>query len=158
MKEMGPSTRAVYLVPCGHAFAEVAITEIQESSCPECGEAFEKENIMTILPTTEKDVQRVEKRLEGLREKGLTHSLKKDKSDKKNKKKRKGDDAAEPEAVAGKKDADQPKKTADARISGINNPMAASLTAKVLAEQDERNKRRKLVSDRVSRNGEVVKG
>jgi hypothetical protein len=27
-KEFGPSTKAVYLVPCGHAFAEVAIREL----------------------------------------------------------------------------------------------------------------------------------
>ncbi|KAF5130323.1 Replication termination factor 2 [Metarhizium brunneum] len=158
MKEMGPSTKAVYLVPCGHAFAEVAITEIQESSCPECGETFDKDNTVTILPTTEKDVRRLEKRLDDLREKGLTHSLKKDKSEKKNKKKRKGDEVNGNDDKAMKADALQPKKDADSRISGINNPMAASLTAKVLAEQDERNKRRKLVAEVMSRNGEVVKG
>lgn len=158
MKEMGPSTKAVYLVPCGHVFAEVAINEIQASSCPECGENFEKDNIITILATTEKDVQRLEKRLDSLREKGLTHSLKKDKSDKKNKKKRKGDEVAETEDNGGKPAAAKPKKDVDSRIRGINNPFAASLTAKVLAEQDERNKRRKLASDVVPRNGEVVKG
>ncbi|OAA40922.1 DUF602 domain-containing protein [Metarhizium rileyi] len=154
MKEMGPSTKAVYLVPCGHAFAEVAITEIQESTCPECGGFFEKENTITILPTTEKDVQRLEKRLNGLREKGLSHSLKKDKSEKKNKKKRKGDEVGESDDKTPETGASRSKKDADSRIGGINNAVAASLTAKVLAEQDERNKRRKLV---MSRNSEVVK-
>lgn len=158
MKELGPSTKAVYLVPCGHVFAEVAITEIQTSSCPECAENFEKDNIITILATAEKDVQRLEKRLDGLREKGLTHSLKKDKSDKKNKKKRKGEDIAETGDKDDKPTVTQSKKDVDSRIRGINNPMAASLTAKVLAEQDERNKRRKLAAEVVPRNGEVVRG
>jgi len=60
MKEMGPSTKAVYLVPCGHVFAEVAITEIQESTCPECSEAFERENVVSILPITDKEFSRLE--------------------------------------------------------------------------------------------------
>ena len=75
MKEMGPSTKAVYLVPCGHVFAEVAITEIQDSACPECGETTDKENIITLLPTTTKDVQRLETRLESLRGEGLGTQL-----------------------------------------------------------------------------------
>ncbi|KAG6037836.1 hypothetical protein E4U41_004705 [Claviceps citrina] len=149
MKEMGPSTKAVYLVPCGHAFAEVAITEIQEKSCPECGEIFDKENVIPLLAATEKDVQRLEERMASIRGRGLTHSLKKDKSEKKNKKKRKGDDIAENGDVAESDDKAKPthtKRDADCRISGINNPMAASLTAKVLAEQDQLNKRRKVAS------------
>ena len=139
MKEMGPSTKAVYLVPCGHVFAEAAMTEIQARSCPECSESFDKENVIPIGAATEKDVQKLEKRMETLREKGLTHALKKDKSEKKKSKKRKGDDV----------DVDEKKKkgsnaVSDSRISGINNPATASLTAKVLAEQDEMNKRRKI--------------
>ncbi|KAG5944990.1 hypothetical protein E4U53_006778 [Claviceps sorghi] len=150
MKEMGPSTKAVYLVPCGHAFAEMAITEIQEKSCPECGEKFNNENVIPLLAATEKDVQRLEKRLETLGEKGLTHSLKKDKSEKKNKKKRKGCETAEHSDLV--QSGDKAKTTnaqvaADSRISGINNSMAASLTAKVLAEQDEMKKRRKVAVD-----------
>ncbi|KAG5914180.1 hypothetical protein E4U42_000631 [Claviceps africana] len=150
MKEMGPSTKAVYLVPCGHAFAEIAITEIQEKSCPECGEKFSNENVIPLLAATEKDVQRLEKRHEALRETGLTHSLKKDKSEKKNKKKRKGCETAENRDLV--ESGDKAKTTytqmaADSRISGINNSMAASLTAKVLAEQDEMKKRRKVAAD-----------
>ena len=161
MKEIGPATRAVYLVPCGHVFAEVAITEIQESTCPECGEAFDRENSITILPTTEKAAQKLEKRIDDLRAKGLTHTLKKGKSDKK--KKRKGDDlngSAPDEKIDGKVVGDEhkrPKKDADSRISGINNPMAASLTARVLAEQDERNKRRKLASEALGRRSAVAR-
>lgn len=154
MKEMGPSTKAVYLVPCGHAFAEIAITEIQERSCPECGEKFARDNVITLLATTENDIQRLEKRLENLRGRGLTHSLKKDKSEKKNKKKRKGNEMAEngdiPE-TDGKVNNSSTNKDVDSRTSGINNSMAASLTAKVLAEQDEMKKRRKLASEVASR-------
>ncbi|KAL7790100.1 DUF602 domain-containing protein [Trichoderma afarasin] len=148
MKEMGPATKAVYLVPCGHAFAEVAITEIKEEACPECGEAFTQENVIAILPTAEKDLDRLQKRIEDLQATGLTHTLKKGKSDKK-KKRKAGDaeeegDAEKKEDKAKKNDASRAKKETDSRIRGINNSMAATLTARVLAEQDERNKRRKL--------------
>ncbi|KAM0420412.1 hypothetical protein ACHAPT_011833 [Fusarium lateritium] len=144
MKELGPAVKAVYLVPCGHVFADVAMKEIHEKACPECGEEFSQDNIVTILATTETDVERLEKRMENLKGQGLTHTLKKDKSEKK--KKRKGDDVKEEEAKA-KEHSKAGKKTEDARISGINNSFAASLTARVLAEQDERNKRRKLVAE-----------
>ncbi|KAL6820532.1 DUF602 domain-containing protein [Trichoderma camerunense] len=148
MKEMGPATKAVYLVPCGHAFAEVAITEIKEEACPECGEAFTQENVIAILPTAEKDLDRLQKRIEDLQATGLTHTLKKGKSEKK-KKRKAGDaeeegDAEKKEDKAKKNDASRAKKETDSRIKGINNSMAATLTARVLAEQDERNKRRKL--------------
>ncbi|PNP56570.1 hypothetical protein THARTR1_03266 [Trichoderma harzianum] len=148
MKEMGPATKAVYLVPCGHVFAEVAITEIKEEACPECGEAFTQENVIAILPTAEKDLDRLQKRIEDLQATGLTHTLKKGKSDKK-KKRKAGDaeeegDAEKKEDKAKKNDASRAKKETDSRIKGINNSMAATLTARVLAEQDERNKRRKL--------------
>ncbi|PNY25180.1 Replication termination factor 2 [Tolypocladium capitatum] len=161
MKEIGPATRAVYLVPCGHVFAEVAITQIQESTCPECAEEFDRENVISILPTTEKDTQKLEKRIEDLRAMGVTHTLKKGRSDKK--KKRKGDDQNEGagdekhgERVA-RDDHKRPKKDTDSRISGINNPMAASVTAKVLAEQGERNKRRELASEAVGRRSEMAR-
>lgn len=133
MKELGPATRAVYIVPCGHVFAEVALAEIQEVACPECAEEFDRENIIPIIPTAT-DLGRLEKRMEGLKARGLTHTLKKDKAEKK--KKRKAEVA----------EVEKPAKKVDARIGGINNPLAASLTARVLAEQDERNKRRKMAA------------
>ncbi|KEY73934.1 hypothetical protein S7711_07774 [Stachybotrys chartarum IBT 7711] len=145
MKEIGPATKAVYLVPCGHVFAEVAMNEIQEKNCPECAEEFSKDNIITILPSTEKEMEKLEVRMENLRAKGLTHTLKKDKSEKK--KKRKGDDLKDEEDNAKPSKKNETKKDMDSRISGINNPLAASLTAKVMAEQDERNKRRKMALD-----------
>ncbi|KAM0363103.1 hypothetical protein ACHAO7_011552 [Fusarium culmorum] len=142
MKELGTSVKSVYLVPCGHVFADVAIKEIQEKTCPECGTEFEHDNIITLIAHTKEDVERLEKRVENLKSQGLTHTLKKDKSEKK--KKRKGDDVKEEDKVSS---AEKAKKKEDARIRGINNSFAASLTAKVMAEQDERNKRRKLVAE-----------
>ncbi|PTB44591.1 uncharacterized protein TrAFT101_003141 [Trichoderma asperellum] len=150
MKEMGPTTKSVYLVPCGHVFAEVAITEIKEEACPECGEAFTQENVIAILPTAEKDLDRLQKRIEDLQANGLSHTLKKGKSEKK--KKRKAGEAEEEangekkDETSKKNDASRAKKETDSRIKGINNSMAATLTARVLAEQDERNKRRKLAA------------
>ena len=164
MKEMGPSTKAVYLVPCGHAFAEVAIREIQEKTCPECGDEFSQDNVITILPTTEKEVERLQKRMEHLRAAGQTHTLKKDKADKK-KKKRKAEDAKEESGDAknstsdanGESNGNSTKERINSRMSGINNPLAATLTAKVLAEQDEVNKRRKLASEAAPRRSQAAK-
>ena len=146
MKELGPSVKSVYLVPCGHAFAEVAIHEIQEKSCPECAEAFESDNTIPIFPAKGEETTKLEKRLENLRAKGLTHTLKRDKSEKK--KKRKAEDATgeskDPENTSSK---DKPKTDKRSKLSGINNPLAASLTARVMAEQEERNKRRKMTEE-----------
>ncbi|KAI1846265.1 hypothetical protein JX265_010642 [Neoarthrinium moseri] len=156
LKELGAATRSVYLVPCGHVFAEVAMKEIAEAEsaskeqqdreqrCPECSEAFETTNIIPILPTTEPELARLTARIEDLKSKGLTHALKKDKSA--GKKKRKAGDAAEGEAEngangKGKKEKKEKEVGIDSRI---NNPMTASLTARVLAEQEQNNKRRKL--------------
>ncbi|KAF4591347.1 DUF602 domain-containing protein [Ophiocordyceps camponoti-floridani] len=146
MKEMGPATKAVYLVPCGHVFAEVAIAEIHEETCPECEAPFDRQNVIAILPSTEKDTQRLEKRSEDLKAKGLSHGLKKERPEKK--KKRKGaesKEASENQQTGGAtKDVKKRGREVDSRIRSISNPMAASLAAKVLAEQDEKSKRRKV--------------
>lgn len=154
LKELGPATKAVYIVPCGHVFAEIAIKEItdQEHMCPECSEPFEQQDVIPILPIDGAEVEKLHKRIEDLRSKGLTHSRKQDKSAKK--KKRKAGDAEASNTAIGKdgdterqKKVPKPNKTdASNRTGGLNNPMTASLTAKVLAEQEERNKRRKLAS------------
>ncbi|TQV99018.1 DUF602 domain-containing protein [Cordyceps javanica] len=148
LKEIGPSTRSVYIVPCGHAFAEVAVTEIKEDVCPECSEPFERTDVITILPTAEKDIERLVERMDKLKSRGLCHSLKKDK-----KKKRKGGEISQDDGELGntgqvtsdKKKAKRKTETEDTRVSDINNPMTARLTARVLAEQDEKNKLRRLV-------------
>ncbi|KAK2074803.1 hypothetical protein P8C59_008981 [Phyllachora maydis] len=156
LKELGPATRAVYLVRCGHVFAEAAMRKIHEAgddkACPECSEAFSPdEDVVPILPTEEAELERLAARLEGLKARGLTHSLKKDKSAGKERrqKKRKGDEARG-DADAGKEEGPAGKKVKEAngkddvssRVSGINNPATASLTARVLAEEEARNKRK----------------
>ncbi len=146
MKEMGPATKCVYLVPCGHAYADIAIKEIKEDACPECNQAFTEDNVISILPTTKEETQKLQKRLEALKLNGLSHNLKKDKTDKK-KKKRKADNEILDNGEESRNSDEgnkRSKKVTDSRIDGINNSMAATLTARVLAEQDERNKQRRL--------------
>ncbi|KAJ1324784.1 replication termination factor 2 [Microdochium nivale] len=162
MKELGSESspvKAVYVVPCGHVFAEVAIRETTglgsssnagsgkdaeegDKQCPECSGAFVERDVISILPTDESEVQRLAKRSDELKTLGLTHSLKKDKSG--GKKKRK----AEGEGTDSSGDKTAKSNSSKGKISGIdsriNNAMTASLTAKVLAEQEERNKRRKM--------------
>lgn len=142
MKEMGPSTKAVYLVPCGHVFAEIAIKQIAATACPECGEDFSHDNIVAILPTNQDEVDRLAKRMERLRAAGLTHALKKDRSEKK--KKRKADDSAQEDKNGQVSSSRSEKSATSNKTKDINNPLAASLAAKVLTEQNERNKKRKL--------------
>ncbi|KAK3991573.1 replication termination factor 2 [Cladorrhinum sp. PSN332] len=150
LKELGASTKAVYLVPCGHVFAEVAVKQIQEEACPECSEAFKTRDIIPILPSDKGDLEMLTARLDSLKKEGLTHSLKKDKSNGK-KKKRKADEAnTNGEEVQGAPKTDKVKesrKEKDAKNAPhINNAMTASLTAKVMAEQEARNKRRKMAA------------
>ncbi|KAK3181698.1 Replication termination factor 2 [Lecanicillium sp. MT-2017a] len=148
MKEMGPATKCVYLVPCGHAYAEIAIKEIQEDTCPECSEPFTETNVISILPTTKEETEKLQKRIESLKSDGLSHNLKKDKTDKKKKKRKAEHDSAENGQENHRRNGDEGnkrnKKDADSRIEGINNSMAATLTARVLAEQDEKNQQRRL--------------
>ena len=151
LKELGPSTRTVYLVPCGHVFAEVAMEHVDgERVCPECSEGFEVRDVIPILPTEKGDVERLVGRLEELKGKGLTHSLKKDKSG--GKKKRKAEVAAGEDGEGAKKRVEEPagasSKSTGLSRAGINNSMTASVTAKVMAEQEENNKRRRLAAQR----------
>ncbi|KAK7747260.1 Replication termination factor 2 [Cytospora paraplurivora] len=152
LKELGPATKTVYIVPCGHVFAEVAIKEItdQEHICPECSGAFEEQDILPILPTEEAQLEKLSKRMVELRSRGLTHSKKKDKSDKKKKRKAGDkDDNGTDSGQNGETKHGRPRKAikvGNGEAPSINNPMTASLTAKVMAEQEERNKRRKLAA------------
>ncbi|KAI2627652.1 DUF602-domain-containing protein [Hypoxylon sp. NC1633] len=150
MKELGPATKAVYVVPCGHVFAEVAMKEISgtEKQCPECSAAFQERDVIPILSTDEAEIEKLANRVDKLKTLGLAHSLKKDKSA--GRKKRKADDAKEGGAneEAGEKEKQKKSQKEKNDISSrINNPMTASLTAKVLAEQEERTKRRKMVDN-----------
>ncbi|XXG95285.1 phosphatidylinositol kinase- protein kinase tor1 [Hypoxylon texense] len=153
LKELGAATKGVYLVPCGHVFAEVAMKEIAETGekqCPECSAGFEERDVIPILSTDEAEIEKLAKRVDDLKTLGLTHSLKKDKGAGKKKRKAEGDakeNGANGEARK-EKDGGKGEKSKEGKngiSSRINNPMTASLTAKVLAEQEERTKRRKVI-------------
>ena len=98
-----------------------------------------------MLPT---DRLRLKDRALRLREQGLTHSLKKAPGSSKKRKKVKADidiptvkiEDESSQAEGPLVEEDKPKITA----TGIKNAGTASLTAKVLAEEQDRNKRRKL--------------
>ncbi|KAI1809608.1 Rtf2 RING-finger-domain-containing protein [Poronia punctata] len=166
MKELGATTRAVYIVPCGHVFAEVGMKELVAAEgggspdgasdntkrCPECSEPFSERDIVPVVPVEEADLDKCAARIEELRALGLAHNLKKDKSAGGKKKKRKAaedDDGGKINVNGANGDGatqkeKKQKKIRDDISSRINNSMTATLTAKVLAEQDERNKQRKL--------------
>lgn len=150
LKELGAATKGVYIVPCGHVFAEVAMKEIfdTEKQCPECSAPFEERDVIPILSTDEAEIEKLAKRIDDLKALGLTHSLKKDKGASKKKRKAEDKERDTDEAQKEKKDARNTEKVKENKkdiSSRINNPMTASLTAKVLAEQEERSKRRKMV-------------
>lgn len=153
--------KAVYIVPCGHAFSQEAIKEMKsDGKCVQCGSAYEERDIVPILPSTEKDKVQVLQRLEILKTLGLTHSLKKASSSKKRKA------TAEPKTVAVSAGPHEgPEKNLDKKpyasvngaprsrtpqsgtatpklSSGIKDTATASLTARVLQEEESRKKRR----------------
>ena len=139
-KELGSSIKAVYVVPCGHAFSQEAIKEMKSSECVQCNEPYNTtRDVVPILPITEADKDFVIKRIEELRELGLTHSLKKDKSSKK----RKAKEAIEMDNNGTTKVAAKNGESA-MKQSGIKDSTVASLTAKVLQEEEAKKKRRLL--------------
>jgi Rtf2 RING-finger len=138
-KPLGAGSKAVYLVPCGHAFSAVAVKEVADGKCLQCNEPYVSTNVIPILPISETEVKQLESRIAALKESGLTHSLKKAPGSKKRKKN------ADTEAGTnenGTKVTD--KSTKVATTAAIKNSSTASLTAKVLEEQEEHNKKRKL--------------
>jgi hypothetical protein len=143
-KPLGPGSKAVYLVPCGHAFSSVAIKEVAEEKCLQCGEAYAPNDVIPIVPTNEEDIARLILRVKALKEKGLTHSLKKGK-------KRKAKDVDEPvtsgyEIVPNlvptkQQNGNGSGTSTPTNGNGIKNSATASLAAKVVEEQ-ERKKRK----------------
>jgi hypothetical protein len=85
-KELGPAAKAVYIVPCGHAFAGSVVKELTEHICPQCNEPYAENDVIPILPSSDLDIARLNLRIKTLKEKGLTHSLKKASGSKKRKK------------------------------------------------------------------------
>jgi Rtf2 RING-finger len=144
-KPLGPGTKAVYLVPCGHAFSAAAIKEVSEEKCLQCNEPYASSDVIPILPISEVDVKQLEVRIASLKEKGLTHSLKKATGSKKRKKN--GTEAtAKSSDQSGIKETEKSSKENGTSVAAptIKNSSTASLTAKVLEEQEKRNKKRKL--------------
>ncbi|KAL2369608.1 DUF602 domain-containing protein [Blastomyces gilchristii SLH14081] len=163
-KELGPNVKAVYIVPCGHAFSEEAIREMKSDNCLQCNEPYLLENIIPILPSQDAEKKRLISRVQDLNSRGLTHSLKKAPGSKK--KRKKNGSSAESGATATDFDArpgvdgttntakppSAPNIRPDSRTStpvpsGIKNAATARLTARVLEEERERNKRRKMMGD-----------
>ncbi|KAK7554669.1 Rtf2 RING-finger-domain-containing protein [Phyllosticta citricarpa] len=137
---LGPSSKAVYLVPCGHAFRGTAIKEAGgERVCLECNTAYEARDIISIIPTSEEENTKLDERNKTLRASGLTHSLNKAPGGKKRKK---GADAEKTSDSSGSKE--KIRQAVAKPSDGIKNSATASLTAKVLAEQEKKNKRRKV--------------
>ncbi|KAI5303819.1 hypothetical protein KEM56_007158 [Ascosphaera pollenicola] len=140
-KALGPNTRSVYLIPCGHAFAEEAVRVTNSDRCLQCDEAYTPENVILILPTKESDKEQLISRITSLAEKGLTHSLKKSPDSKKRKK---HGDPLEKAAKKEKESSSSSKKHKKyPHTEGIKNAATAMLTSKVLEEQEGVHKRRK---------------
>ncbi|KAK3705348.1 Replication termination factor 2 [Vermiconidia calcicola] len=131
---LGPGSKAVYLVPCGHAFSGSAIKEVS-------------------------DIARLSLRMKVLKEKGLAHSLKKASGSGKKRKKR-DEEVGVPVGSSNTTTETESKDTTvrsstplngtahENNSSGINNSSTASLAAKVKQEQ-ELTKRRKTESETV---------
>jgi hypothetical protein len=156
-RALGPGAKAVYLVPCGHAFAGSVVKEVAGSVCLTCNEPYAENDVIPILPTVPTDLARLNLRIRTLREKGLTHALKKAPGSKKRKKG--ADKETNGHGAVGDLEANGKSKTKSKSSSdedkaaskpaadngtGIKNSVTASLTRKVLQEQEERNKRRKM--------------
>ena len=143
-KTLGPGTKAIYLVPCGHAFAESLVATVPGEACLHCSEPYTQENIIPILPTSQADKDRLTERLATLKASGLTHSLKKVPKDSKGSKKRK---QAGPLLEAESDQAITAVVEVKPTKGGIKNKDTAALTEKVLKEQEDRNKRRKMAGN-----------
>jgi len=135
---------AVYLVPCGHALAAAVVRELdgagEELACPICAAPCGSGNVIPILSGVEADAERLAARIADLKARGLAHSLKKMPGAGKKRKKKEAQ-AAEDDAKAKPETGEKNGQKAEA---GIKNASTASLTARVMEEQEARNKKRKL--------------
>lgn len=139
-KELGVGVKAVYLVPCGHAFSQEAVREMGTAECSVCNEKYEERDVVPILPSTDQDKDFAIQRMAKLRELGLTHSLKKDKSSKKRK--------ANGDHDEKKRDTNGSSVEKNGTSNGIKNSATASLTKRVLEE--EAAKKRKVGNENIS--------
>ena len=158
-KKLCPGVRAVFLVPCGCAFAESAIKETmghkkegEDVECLQCGKPYNPRDVININPTAEVDITRLEARMKNLASLGLTHSLKKSTvGENKNKKKRKHKNLGNGETNGRTNGGGA--RTNDGVTNGIppiKHSVTASLTERVMADEREKAKVRKLeMSDSV---------
>lgn len=115
----------------------------------QCDQPYAENDVVPILPTAPEDIARLNLRLKTLREKGLTHALKKMPGSKKKRKAAEADGASG-EAKTGSEDAAESGKKKERSKErkndggGIKNASTAYLTKKVMEEQEERNKRRRV--------------
>ncbi|KAL4959140.1 uncharacterized protein BDV14DRAFT_17483 [Aspergillus stella-maris] len=158
-KQLGPSVKSVYLVPCGHVFSEEAVRQLKGDKCLQCDERYTEDNVIPILPTKEDDKKQLIARSQRLAEQGLTHSLKKAPGSKKRKNKGNGDSTTTTESKGSNRDVSKSTTSKEANSAsrsntstptpsapnGIKNAATALLTAKVLEEENEKKKRRKLM-------------
>lgn len=149
--KLGAGSKAVYIVPCGHAFSASAIKEVSGEKCLTCDAEYASNDIIPINSLVDTDIARLSLRAKTLQEKGLAHSLKKVSGGGKKRKKR---DEQVVEAGNGSKEA-TPKASTPVREEAngngngkINNSATASLTAKVM-QQQEASKKRKMDNDNV---------
>ncbi|KAL4930697.1 uncharacterized protein BDV17DRAFT_289544 [Aspergillus undulatus] len=159
-KQLGPSVKSVYLVPCGHVFSEEAVRQLKGDKCLQCNESYTEDNVIPIIPTKEDDKKKLIERSQRLAEHGLTHSLKKAPGSKKRKNKGNGESTATAEAKVPNGDSSKTTLSKDTSSApsrsntstptpsapnGIKNAATAMLTARVLEEENEKKKRRKLM-------------
>ncbi|MCJ1251714.1 hypothetical protein MMC30_008949 [Trapelia coarctata] len=153
-KALGPGVKAVYLVPCGHAFLEAAVKEVPGDNCLQCNEPYTTDNVVSIIPIFTAEKERMGARAQKLKEQGLTHSLKKAPGSGKKRKKH-GDSETvvvssdqTPNEVtnggANPKAGSQKNSGTATPTGGIKNAATASLTARVLADEQGKAKRRQL--------------
>ncbi|KIW16857.1 hypothetical protein PV08_04047 [Exophiala spinifera] len=161
-KELGPNVKAVYLVPCGHAFSQEAMQAMKsDGKCVQCATPYEERDIIPILPSTEKDKTFVIERMKTLQSLGLTHSLKKASGSKKRKANGESKVDSNVTSNVGTKEVEtngnteagaatvsrsatpQSGTSTPKPSSGIRNAATASLTARVLEEEEARKKRRR---------------
>ena len=104
----------------------------------QCNEPYTHENVIPIVPVTAEDIDRLRKRAQNLKDEGLTHSLKKAPG---SGKKRKKNTTVVDFAPGDAQPKDQPSTVNATALKNIRNEETALLTAKVLTEEQDRNKR-----------------
>ncbi|KAF8419671.1 Rtf2 RING-finger-domain-containing protein [Tirmania nivea] len=159
-KELGPGVKAVFLVPCGCAFTESAIKETaghkkegEDAECLQCGKPYNPRDVININPTTEADTARLVARLKDLASLGLTHSLKKAAGEKKKRKHKNLENGESNGTTNGEKKGTkyfEKNGTKNGTTNSIKHSATASLTERVMADEREKAKVRKLeMSDSV---------